>query len=116
VKGMMDATCPCGKRIGWYGSAADRPACPRCGHQVPKEELAALDAKLDEMRRLCDLHPKDASPADLAAMRKMAGLSIGQVAKLLDLYDRIEPVEWEAGRRRPSAEQCDRLSEIYQCG
>lgn len=35
-----DATCPkCGKKISWIGSLANRPPCPRCGHQIPLEDL-----------------------------------------------------------------------------
>lgn len=117
MNAMMDASCPkCGKRFGWHGHVTDRPPCPRCAHQIPRADLEAEAGKIDEFMRLYDTHPKDASPADLAAMRKMSGLTVGQVARQLGLPDRVEPVEWEAGRRRPTVEQCERLSELYGCG
>ena len=49
---MFDAQCKCGKRFGWSGTAADRPACPRCGHRPPQEELEAADREMEEFERL----------------------------------------------------------------
>lgn len=48
----------------------------------------------------------------LAAARKQAGLSQGQVAKLLD-YQRPTISEIEAGRRRVSAEELPVFARIY---
>jgi transcriptional regulator with XRE-family HTH domain len=48
----------------------------------------------------------------LQAARKQAGLSQGQVARLLDLQ-RPAISEIEAGRRKVSAEELSRLAEIY---
>ena len=48
----------------------------------------------------------------LRSAREMAGLSQAQVAKLLDLH-RPSVSEMEAGRRRVSADELARLSEIY---
>ena len=48
----------------------------------------------------------------LRAAREMAGLSQGQVARLLNLH-RPTVSEIEAGRRRISAEEINRFSEIY---
>jgi len=50
--------------------------------------------------------------ARLRAAREQAGLSQGQVAKLLDLH-RPSISEIEAGRRRVSAEELSRLAGIY---
>jgi len=48
----------------------------------------------------------------LREARKMAGLSQGQVAKILDLH-RPTISEIEAGNRRVSAEELSRFAEIY---
>lgn len=48
----------------------------------------------------------------LRAAREQAGLSQGQVAKMLD-YQRPTISEIEAGRRKASAEEIARLAEIY---
>ena len=48
----------------------------------------------------------------LRTAREMAGLSQGQVAKLLGLH-RPSVSEMEAGRRRVSADELSRLTEIY---
>ena len=48
----------------------------------------------------------------LRSAREMAGLSQAQVAKLLGLH-RPSVSEMEAGRRRVSADELARLSEIY---
>jgi transcriptional regulator with XRE-family HTH domain len=50
--------------------------------------------------------------ARLRAAREQAGLSQGQVAKLLGLQ-RPSMSEIEAGRRRVSAEELTRLADIY---
>lgn len=50
--------------------------------------------------------------ARLRAAREQAGLSQGQVAKLLDLH-RPSISEIEAGRRRVSADELSRLAGIY---
>lgn len=50
--------------------------------------------------------------ARLRAAREQAGLSQGQVAKLLDVQ-RPTISEIEAGRRKVSAEELARLSDIY---
>jgi len=48
----------------------------------------------------------------LRAAREQAGLSQGQVARILD-YQRPTISEIEAGRRKTSAEEIARLAEIY---
>lgn len=50
--------------------------------------------------------------ARLREARKMAGLSQGQVAKMLSMH-RPTISEIEAGNRRVSAEEISRFSEIY---
>lgn len=51
MSAFMDATCPnCGRRVGWLGSAKNRPRCV-CGHRPPDAELEASDRKLDELRQ-----------------------------------------------------------------
>jgi len=53
--------------------------------------------------------------ARLRMAREMAGLSQGQVARMLGLH-RPSISEAEAGRRRVSAEELARLAEIYGIG
>jgi transcriptional regulator with XRE-family HTH domain len=53
-----------------------------------------------------------AIPARLRAARENAGLSQGQVAKLMGLH-RPSISELEAGNRRVSAEELARLAELY---
>ena len=56
---------------------------------------------------------KRAQIADrLKEARKLAGLSQGHVAKMLDLH-RPSVTEMEAGNRRVSADEIARLAEIY---
>lgn len=50
--------------------------------------------------------------ARLRMAREMAGLSQGQVARLLGI-SRPSVSEWEAGRRRVSSEELAQLVEIY---
>lgn len=60
--------------------------------------------------------PKDVRRAEVASRlreaRKMAGLSQGQVAKLLEMH-RPTITEIEAGNRRVSAEELARFAELY---
>lgn len=56
---------------------------------------------------------RDRLAARLRTAREMAGLSQGQVAKLLGLH-RPSVSEIEAGRRKVSAEELTRLSELYR--
>lgn len=51
-------------------------------------------------------------PARLRAAREAAGLSQGQVAKLMDMH-RPTISEMEAGNRRVSAEELARLADLY---
>jgi transcriptional regulator with XRE-family HTH domain len=51
----------------------------------------------------------------LKEARKLAGLSQGQVAKMLGLH-RPSVSEMEAGNRRVSADELARLAEIYDVG
>jgi transcriptional regulator with XRE-family HTH domain len=56
---------------------------------------------------------KDRLAARLRTAREMAGLSQGQVAKMLGLH-RPSISEMEAGRRKVSAEEVARLAELYR--
>jgi DNA-binding transcriptional regulator YiaG len=119
MTGMFDVTCEkCGKRFGWGGKLTDRPPCPvaHCGYRPPAAELASIEAKMEESFRLDELHPKDATPDELGAKRKLTGLTIRQAAKLLGLADHLAIVEWEAGRSRPTAEQAEKLHTLYSGG
>lgn len=58
---------------------------------------------------------KDRLASRLRTAREMAGLSQGQVAKILGLH-RPSVSEMEAGRRKVSAAEITRLAEIYKVG
>jgi tRNA(Ile2) C34 agmatinyltransferase TiaS len=43
-----DATCPrCRRRFGWAGETKDCPPCPKCGYQIPKEEMEEVERMLE---------------------------------------------------------------------
>jgi len=62
--------------------------------------------------KTCTTAQRSAIAARARTAREMAGLSQGQVAKLLGLH-RPSVSEIEAGRRRISADELARLAEIY---
>jgi transcriptional regulator with XRE-family HTH domain len=65
------------------------------------------------MKTMADMDSTRAALATrLRAAREQAGLSQGQVAKMLGLH-RPSISELEAGRRRVSAEEVSRFAEIY---
>ena len=116
MSAMMDARCEkCGKRFGWSGEVADRPPCPRCGHQIDPAKLAADQAVFDEFRELLLRHPRNANATELRKQRTAAGLTVGQavaetgivLARLLDL---------EQGRKRPTEDEAARLAKAYGVG
>jgi transcriptional regulator with XRE-family HTH domain len=81
----------------------------------PRAELAEARARADEAERLTLLHPRRASAADLAAMRKLARLGPARAARRLG----VTPAELagiEAGNVRPGAELAARMSRVYHCG
>lgn len=42
MSAFFDARCTrCNRRFGWCGEITDRPACPKCGHRPPQEQLKA---------------------------------------------------------------------------
>lgn len=52
MSAFNDGQCPkCGKRFGWTGKVSDRPPCPKCGHQLPKEELEAADKQMEDFEK-----------------------------------------------------------------
>lgn len=65
---------------------------------------------------MSDLDPKRALVASrLREARKLAGLSQGQVAKLLSMH-RPTVSEIEAGNRRVNAEELAKFAEVYDVG
>ncbi|REK40922.1 MAG: hypothetical protein DWQ20_00920 [Actinobacteria bacterium] len=51
---FIDASCEkCGLHIGWFGTMSNRPACRRCGHRPPQDELdeaaKSLQTMMDEV-------------------------------------------------------------------
>jgi len=48
--GFNDATClKCGHRYGWQGKLTDKPACPKCGQEPNREELAKIEKEIEKV-------------------------------------------------------------------
>lgn len=111
---MIDASCPkCGKRFGWSGSMIDRPPCPRCGHQLPKEELEAADAAMDAFEeRLCELRAANPDYDKWRSARVAAGLTLRQAAKILEV-DPVTLSDIERGENKPSEALAARMLNCY---
>lgn len=110
MSAMMDATCPCGKRIGWRGDAVDRPACPRCGHRPDQAVLEADDRTLQETMALLTTPPTSAT---CRRQREIAGLTPGQAAKLLGIIP-AQLADYEAGEgTRIPEEIAAKMAEVY---
>lgn len=114
--GFIDVSCPkCNRKHGWFGEMTERPACPRCGYKVDPQELADVQAKMDEVERLLLTRPKDAKGNDLQQMRVQAGLTLRQAARQLGLLPSILS-DCENGRCELSAEVAQAMGELYGCG
>lgn len=53
TKAMFDATCTkCRKRFGWFGTLAEKPKCPKCGHHdKPSErDVKAIEDLMQKLR------------------------------------------------------------------
>ena len=116
MSAMIDATCSkCGRRIGWYGTIADRPACPRCGHRPPRAELDAAEAEMQAFRDRLATHPRNADADTRRQQRLDAGLTLRQAAKLLNTTPtNLSAIE--QGTAIPSTEMADRMAEVYGMG
>jgi len=77
-----------------------------------ERSLIALSNSLNRIYMDTDQKKKEAIASRLALARKQAGLSQGQVAKMLNLH-RPSISEAEAGRRNVTAPELARLAEIY---
>ena len=107
---MIDAQCPkCRKRFGWSGRMVDKPACPRCGHADPREELEAADQEMDELRRLLASRP---SANVCRKQRVCAGLTLHQAAKQLDIAAPLL-ADYEHARRPLPDDMVERMREAY---
>lgn len=50
TKAFYDVRCEkCRRKFGWHGKWSDRPACPHCGHTIPREELLKQEKKTEAM-------------------------------------------------------------------
>ncbi len=115
-KAMLDATCPkCNRRIGWYGTVLDRPACRHCGHQIDRAALQADHDQVAEFRRLLALAPHQASGTDLRAQRIAAGLTLRQAALRLQISG-LDLSRIESGIDRPDEKLATRMGNVYDVG
>ena len=113
-KAFIDAHCPkCHTRIGWYGRAVDRPACWRCGHQIPRAELERDQAKMDDFQEmLAELRQANPGWDKWQKARVAAGLTLRQAAKLLEVAPTTLS-EIERGENRPSEALAGRMARCY---
>jgi DNA-binding transcriptional regulator YiaG len=117
---FFDATCgKCGRRFGWCGEFADKPACPRCGYDHSRPKDKASDAKDAETIRktmaYLKLHPRDATPAQLIEMRRLSGLTFGQAARRLGCgHEALMDIE--DGKAALPADLAGKMAELYGCG
>lgn len=110
---FFDDSCPkCRRRFGWQGELTDRPACPKCGHQVPRAELEAGQKEMDDFQALLLTRADRSTGPQLARKRVTAGLSLRQAAKLLGLQPK-DLADWENGRATVPADQAPRLDRLY---
>lgn len=116
MSAMIDATCPkCRAHIGWYGEVTDRPACHRCGHQVPREQLESDKAKMDEFRAMMAASPHKADGATLRKQRLAAGLTLGQAVKVLGVPGLTLTMlsNIEIGMEKPSPRLAAAMAKAY---
>ena len=110
---MIDVACEkCGRRIGWRGRMADRPACPRCEYRPAQAELEAADAKIQEMQRLLSSRPV----AEYCRRQRVAaGLTLRQAAIRLGLTG-TELSDYEEGCRALPDALAQQMGALYGCG
>jgi hypothetical protein len=110
---MIDARCEkCGKWIGWCGSAANRPACPKCGHRPDQADLDAADAEMKKFEELLASRP---NASVCRQQRVAAGLTLGQAAKLLGMEAK-DLSDVESGRRPLGDTLRDMMAQCYGVG
>lgn len=112
MNGMWDARCPkCKRRYG--GRIGQSTDCPHCKRANP----AAADdlTEVERVARLIKLHPSQASPEQLKAMRELSGLSQGQAAERLALtLHHLDCLE--RGKCPLASDTAKRMSHLYGCG
>lgn len=124
MSAFIDARCPkCKGHVGWYGSVLDRPPCPKCGHQIPQDQLEIDRNHMDEFRKLLATRAKDASTQDLRVKRKAAGLTLVHVSEATRELKfggngtiALTPTDisrMERGEIKPTEEQAAILDRIY---
>lgn len=115
--GFFDASCPqCRKRFGWSGHAIDRPACPRCGYQIPAEERTADARQLEDFRELlAELRQANPGWDKWQKARVAAGLTLRQAAKLLGMMP-SDLSAVEQGGVGPSPELLEKMKRVYGVG
>lgn len=113
---FFDATCPkCERSFGWYGSLVGRPPCPKCGHQIPREDRVSAQAKLDECRKVMETSPHKAEGATLRNQRLAAGLTLWQAVKSLGVpgLTLTQLSNIEIGLEKPSPRLAEAMVKAY---
>jgi uncharacterized protein (DUF983 family) len=50
LRAHVSASCPkCRRRFGFHGVPCEPPPCPKCGHQIPHEDMGLERAAFREM-------------------------------------------------------------------
>ena len=112
---MFDATCSCGRRIGWSGKVTDRPPCPSCGRRPSDVDLERDAKHVDELFAMLATHPREASPRLIKQMRLFAGLGMRRAAEHLGIPpSRLLAIE---GGTLPLTEDvAAKMAQLYSCG
>lgn len=110
---FIDVRCAkCGRKYGWFGEIMDQPNCPKCGHPPDKEKLKTDEAHFKEIEELLLSRPHK----NIARkQRKLAGLTIGQASKLLEI-DVLQLAAIERGEVELTEDIKNMMSQIYQVG
>lgn len=113
---FWDARCAtCKRRIGWFGTSAQRPKCPSgCDSKAAAAgappDRAAREAAARE--RLATIHPREATSRQLIRMRQLAGLKFGEVVTKAGIErDRLFEIEDEGATLTPA--EADALAALY---
>jgi len=107
---FFDVVCTCGRRIGWCGAYADRPACPHCGKRPTQADLDAAEARLDAARARA--LAGDETGTRWREKRLAIPMTLVDAARRLDLTG-IELSRIERGEVEPDAALAAKMEVLY---
>jgi hypothetical protein len=115
MKAPMDIRCPnprCRKRIGWYGTYLDRPACWNCGHRPEQKELQEVQTKFEEDERILNTELDKLPVKERREKRRKAGLSVHQTSRLTNI-DVSRIAKFESGTGELTQSELETLDKLY---